>query len=79
MKPRQRRLRRMTSLERQPPAAKWQRLSPYLFRFPPNQVLPLAREGIAIGTERVHGMVVFALARNPQREAVELLRAQIGG
>ncbi len=68
----------VASLERQPPAAKWQRLSPYLFRFLPTQVMPLAREGIAIESERVQRMVVFALARNPQREAVELLRAQIG-
>ena len=58
--------------------AKWQRLAPYLFRFPPGEVLPVARTGLGVQQADMHAMIAFALAREPQLEAVEALRSQIG-
>ena len=68
----------LESLASQKPAARWQRLSPYLFRFPPEQVMPVAAGGLEAQTAQVRAMSAFSLARNPQLEAVELLRSQIG-
>jgi cyclophilin family peptidyl-prolyl cis-trans isomerase/HEAT repeat protein len=71
-------VRVVKALEWLSPAARWERLSPYLFRFPAVQILPVARDGLEIQNTRVQAMVIFALARNPQLEAAEVLRAQIG-
>ena len=72
-------LDRITALLGQLPAGeRWQRLAPYLFRFPPEQVLTVARDGIGIEDASEQAMVVFAVARNPQLEAVDLLRSQLG-
>ena len=66
------------ALESQTPAARWLRLSPYLFRFPPDQIRSVAPKGLQAGSTQVRAMSTFALARNPQLETVEVLRTQIG-
>lgn len=65
------------SLESQTPAARGLRLSPYLFRFPPAQIGDVAPLGLQAESTQVRAMSVFSVARNPQVEAVEVLRSRI--
>jgi cyclophilin family peptidyl-prolyl cis-trans isomerase/HEAT repeat protein len=65
------------ALEGQNPTARWLRLSPYLFRFPPAQIQDVAPTGLQSESAQVRAMAAFALARKPQLEAVEVLRSRI--
>lgn len=65
------------SLGSQSVAARGSRLAPFLFRFPPAQIQSTAERGLRSDRAEIRSMSVFALARDPQLEAVETLRSQI--
>lgn len=66
------------SLESQSVAGGGARLTPYLFRFPPAEILGVAEKGLQSESGRVRSMSAFALARDPQLEAVDVLRSLVG-
>lgn len=68
----------VAGLASQPRPMQWQRLSPYLFRFPSAKKVDLAAQGLSSDSHEVHAMAAFALARNPQLEALDILRSLLG-
>jgi cyclophilin family peptidyl-prolyl cis-trans isomerase len=52
----------------------WSRLLPALFRFPPAEALPIAREALAARGDRLFVWAAYALARNPLPEGAPVLR-----
>jgi cyclophilin family peptidyl-prolyl cis-trans isomerase/HEAT repeat protein len=57
-----------------PPADRWGRLAPSLYRFPPEAALPTVRRALIEGGEAVFPQAVYALARKPQTSSAPLLR-----
>jgi len=57
------------------PGELWQRLLPYLFRFPAEQIYPVAEQALHLDKSDLKAMAVYALARNPDPRAAPLLRA----
>lgn len=57
------------------PGERWQRLLPYLFRFPAEQAYPLAEQALRLDNSDLKAMAVYALARHPDSRAAPLLRA----
>jgi cyclophilin family peptidyl-prolyl cis-trans isomerase/HEAT repeat protein len=57
------------------PGERWQRLLPYLFRFPAAQIYPVAEQALHLDNSDLRAMAVYALARNPDPRTAPLLRA----
>ena len=67
----------LQSLQQLSDKARWQRLSPYLFRFAPASVRAVAEQGLSVQDNQIRAMSIFALARNPQLESLAILRFQV--
>jgi cyclophilin family peptidyl-prolyl cis-trans isomerase/HEAT repeat protein len=57
-----------------PPEELWRRLAPALWRFPAAAALPTVRRALIEGGENAYSEAVYALARNPVRESLPILR-----
>ncbi len=53
----------------------WPRLLPYLFRFPPEQTVGVARQALDQSNPELRAMAAYAIARNPVLSAVPSLRS----
>ena len=57
-----------------PPEEIWPRLLPSLFRYPKSESLTIAQRALGLEPPRLRRLAVYALARDPVREAAPLLR-----
>lgn len=56
----------------------WQRLLPYLFRFPAEELYSVAEQGLGLDNPDLKAMAVYALARDPDPRAAVSLRDCLG-
>jgi len=64
----------IAALRRLPPEETWPRLLPSLFRFPNDETLSIAGQGVGLEQPELRRLAFYSLARDPLAEAAPLIR-----